>query len=120
MKYFLILCFFIFFLEYEHLLCILNVKEKKIWIPPMMHLLNNVVFTVNHLVTMYFYTFIYCFCECLIVLKIMISRYFYLLEILIMCFLHFPTNLISIIGLGIALHHINQILKTILNRNLTS
>ena len=118
MNYFLVFCFFIFIIEYEYIFYNNDANEKKIWIPPMMHLLNNVVFTVNHLVTMYFYTFIYCFCECLIVLKIMISRYFILLEILIFCFLHFPTNIICITGLGVSLYFANQIIKTILNRDL--
>ena len=109
----------ILYFEYLTYYIILNynnkeINDKKVWIPPMMGLLNNVVFTVNHLVTLYFYTFNHCFCECLLIIKVLITRYFYLLEILIMCFLHFPTNIISIGGMGVALYFINQILKTIL------
>lgn len=92
-----------------------DIRDKKIWIPPMMNLLNNVVFTVNHLVTLYFYTFITCFCECLVILNSLIYGYFHLLEILIKMFLHFPTNIICIFGLGVSLHYINIILKTLLS-----
>ena len=110
---------FIIILQFEYLAylnCNRDISEKKIWIPPMMGLLNNVVFTVNHLVTLYFYTFQYCFGECLLILNSLIYGYYHLLEILIIMFLHFPTNIISIFGLGISLYFIDEILKTILNR----
>ena len=116
---FLGLIFLILYLEYFTYNIILNYikrenNDKKIWIPPMMGLLNNVVFTVNHLVTLYFYTFITCFTNCLVILNSLIYGYYHLLEILIIMFLHFPTNIICIFGLGISLHYINKILKTLL------
>lgn len=53
--------------------------------------------------------------NCLITLIILIDNYFKLLEVMILMFLHFPTNIISIFGMTIALHYISIILKIILN-----
>ena len=81
-------------------------KQQKIWIPPMMTLLTHVVYTVNHLVTLYFITFDHCFCAALNTLNSLIFGYYHLLEHLITCFLHFPTNIIAIFGMGIALYFV--------------
>ena len=111
----------ILYFEYFAYNIILNyndreINDKKVWIPPMMGLLNHVVFTVDHLVTMYFITFTHCFCECLYILNSLIYGYYHLLAILIRCFLHFPTNIISIFGLWISLECVNKILKTLLTK----
>jgi hypothetical protein len=93
-------------------------KSKKIWIPPMMGLLHHVVYIVDHLVTMYFYTFIICFLGCLNALCVMIFGYFKVLNILIVSFLHFPTNIISIFGMGVALHYCRDIVRIIFKHEL--
>ena len=90
-------------------------REESIWIPPMMTLLTHVVYTVNHLVTLYFITFNHCFCAALDTFNSLIYGYYHLLEHLITCFLHFPTNIIAVIGMGVALYFIYIILCIIKN-----
>ena len=120
MKY-LTLILFLLSIEYYLYLNQINtddLKSKKIWIPPMMGLLHHVVYTVDHLVTMYFYTFIICFTGCLNALCVMIFGYFHVLNILIVSFLHFPTNIISIFGMGVALHYCRDIIRIIFKHEL--
>tara|TARA_Y100001970_G_scaffold262594_1_gene347024 strand:+ start:176 stop:550 length:375 start_codon:yes stop_codon:yes gene_type:complete len=120
MKY-LTTILFLLSIEYYLYLNQLNtddLKSKKIWIPPMMGLLHHVVYTVDHLVTMYFYTFIICFTACLDALCAMIFGYFHVLNILIVSFLHFPTNIISIFGMGVALHYCRDIIRIIFKHEL--
>lgn len=98
-----------------------NNKEKsneidKKWIGPLSHLFNNMVFVLDHLVSLYFFTFNNCFSNALCTLNSLIYGYFHLLEILIITFLHFPTNIICILGLYIALMFSYKIVKCIFVR----
>ena len=112
----------VFSLELIHLFvyyiqCLYGFKRLTVYSSPLFILMTNIVFTVDHLVTLYFYTFITCFNHALDILNLLIQGYFNLLGLLITNFLSYPTCLICIFGLGISLFFINEILKTLLKYN---
>ena len=93
----------------------LDYKINRKWIGPLSILFNNMVFVLDHLVSLYFYTFNNCFLNALSTLNSLIYGYYHLLEILIITFLHFPTNIICIVGLYISLMFSFKIIKCIFN-----
>lgn len=112
----------VFSLELIHLFvyfiqCLYSFKRLEVYSSPLFLLMTNIVFTVNHLVTLYFYTFTICFNHTLDVFNLLIQGYYNLLSVLITSFLSYPTCLICIFGLGISLFFINEILKTLLKYN---
>ena len=103
---------FVYFIQ-----CLYSFKRLAVYSSPLFLLMTNIVFTVNHLVTLYFYTFTTCFNHTLDIFNLLIQGYYNLLGILITSFLSYPTCLICIFGLGISLFFINEILKTLLKYN---
>ena len=98
----------------EERIAVNNIEKK--WIGPLSVLFNNMVFVLDHLVSLYFFTFNNCYCQSLYILNSLIYGYYDVLKILIVTFLHFPTNIISIFGLYIALYFCNKIVKTIFQK----
>ncbi len=107
----LIILIFILLLEFEYLY--FTYYNHNSYLPPLFGFLHNVCYVVDHLVMQYFYTFQYCFVQTLNTLNSLIYGYYNVLNILIISFLHFPTNIISIFGLAIALSFCTQITSII-------